>query len=160
MIGGEGATRPSRARGVEREYYGDNMDSCIFCKIIKGEVSDFIIRETDDIIVILSLEGHPLIIPKRHIENIYGLEPDIASQIMVEAVTMAKAVNETSGCTGLNLIQSNGRDAGQEVFHFHLHVRPRWHDDGIEATWNTAELDRDKRQVLSDKLLEYFETKI
>ncbi len=68
------------------------MDNCIFCKIIKGEIADFIINETNDIITILSLEGHPLIIPKQHIENIYGLAPDIASQIMVEAVRMAKAV--------------------------------------------------------------------
>jgi len=140
------------------EFGKADMDNCIFCKIIKGEVSDFIIKETDDIIVILSLEGHPLIIPKRHIENVYGLEPELASQIMVEAVTMAKAVKETTGCTGLNLIQSNGRDAGQEVFHFHLHVRPRWHDDGIEATWNTAELDREKRKALSDTFLEYFQS--
>ncbi len=132
------------------------MDNCIFCKIIKGEIADFIINETDDIITILSLEGHPLIIPKQHIENIYGLEPDIASQIMVEAVRMAKAVRETTKCTGLNLIQSNGHDAGQEVFHFHLHVRPRWQNDGIEETWNTAELDRDKRAILSDTLLAYF----
>ncbi len=130
---------------------------CIFCKIITREKSDFIIRETDDIIVILSLEGHPLIIPKEHIENIYGLEPEIASQIMREAVEMARAVQKTTDCTGLNLIQSNGIDAGQDVFHFHLHVRPRWKGDGIEATWNTAELEQAKRQTLSDKLLAYFE---
>ena len=119
-----------------------SAENCIFCKIIGGQVSDFIIRENDDIIVILSLEGHPLIIPKEHIDCLCELTPELASQIMVEAVTMAKAVRETTGCTGLNLIQSNGADAGQEVFHFHLHVRPRWEDDGIEATWNTAEPGR------------------
>src|SRR4051812_25543787 len=108
------------------------MDSCIFCKIIKGEIPSRKITENEDVFVFLSLQSHPLIIPKKHFESIYELDEKSASEVMKMAVKVANAVKKGLNPDGLNLIQNNGAAAGQEVFHFHLHIRPRWKKDAVK----------------------------
>lgn len=128
------------------------MEDCIFCKIIAGEVPAHIIRRNGDIVTFLSLDGHPLIVPAKHVPDIFAIEPDVAAHIMREAVTLANALREATGCDGINLVQSNGPAAGQDVFHFHLHIKPRWKDDGVTLSWNTDTVEDHKRHALAEKL--------
>ncbi len=105
------------------------MTDCIFCQIATGRAPAYVLDETGDLIVFLSLENHPLVVPKAHIPDIFALDDTTAAAVMQEAVTIAKAVRLGLGCDGVYLTQANGEAAGQDVFHFHLHVYPRWHGD-------------------------------
>ena len=104
------------------------MDNCIFCKIVAREIPAEIISETDDIIVFMSLEKHPLVVPKKHIPDIFSLDDATGALIMKEAIKTSKAVKSNLQCDGIYITQANGAAAGQEVFHYHLHVYPRWND--------------------------------
>jgi histidine triad (HIT) family protein len=122
------------------------MEDCIFCKIINRQIPAYILDENEDVITFLSLENHPLVVPKRHIPNIYSLDDRSASAVMVEAVKIAKAVKEGVGCDGVNLVQANEPAANQDVFHFHLHIKPRWYNDTVILHWNTNEVSAEKLQ--------------
>jgi histidine triad (HIT) family protein len=111
------------------------MDKCIFCKIIKREAPAYIVDENDNVIVFVTPENHPLIVTKKHISDLYSLDDKLASAVMIEAVKIAKAVKAALNCDGVNLVQSNEPEAGQEVFHFHLHIKPRWKGDKVTLTW-------------------------
>ena len=112
------------------------MSDCIFCKIVAGEIPSFKLYEDELLIAILdrfpNTPGHLLIIPKRHVENIYGLNEAEAAAIMPLAQKMADKINAELNPAGLNLLQNNGEAAGQEVFHFHLHLIPRYGRRGAE----------------------------
>jgi histidine triad (HIT) family protein len=107
------------------------MDDCIFCRIIARQAPAYVIHEDDRVIVFLSLEGHPLVVPKGHIPDIYTLDDDAAAAVMQTAVRVARAVRGGLRCDGVYLAQANETAAGQDVFHFHLHVYPRWHGDRL-----------------------------
>ena len=79
------------------------MEACIFCKIIQREEPSYILDENEDVLVFLSLENHPLVVPKKHIPDIYALDERTATAIMVEAVIIARAVKKGLGCDGINL---------------------------------------------------------
>jgi histidine triad (HIT) family protein len=102
------------------------MEDCIFCKIIKRKVPGYIIEEDDDIIVFLALEGHPLVVTKKHIPNVYSLDDKSAAAVMKVAVRVSNALKKSLECDGINLIQANEPAARQDVFHFHMHVKPRF----------------------------------
>jgi len=122
------------------------MEDCIFCKIINRQIPAYILDENEDVITFLSLENHPLVVPKRHIPNIYSLDDRSASAVMVEAVKIAKAGKEGVGCDGVNLVQANEPAANQDVFHFHLHIKPRWYNDTVILHWNTTKVSPEKLQ--------------
>jgi histidine triad (HIT) family protein len=122
------------------------MEDCIFCKIINRQIPTYILDENEDVVTFLSLENHPLVVPKRHIPNIYSLDDRSASAVMVEAVKIAKAVKEGVGCDGVNLVQANEPAANQDVFHFHLHIKPRWYNDTVILHWNTTKVSPEKLQ--------------
>jgi histidine triad (HIT) family protein len=107
------------------------MDDCIFCHIIARQAPAYVIHEDDRVIVFLSLESHPLVVPRVHIPNIYTLDDDTAAAVMQAAVRVARAVKTGLRCDGVYLAQANEPAAGQDVFHFHLHIYPRWHGDGL-----------------------------
>jgi histidine triad (HIT) family protein len=107
------------------------MDDCIFCRIIARQAPAYVIHEDDRVIVFLSLESHPLVVPKAHIPDIYTLDDDTASAVMQTATRVARAVKAGLHCDGVYLTQANEPAAGQDVFHFHLHVYPRRHGDGL-----------------------------
>ena len=101
---------------------------CIFCQIVAREVPAYIIDENDRVIVFLSLENHPLVVPREHIPDIYAMPNDVGAAVMVEAVKMARAVKKALQCDGVYLTQANESAAGQDVFHYHLHIYPCWGD--------------------------------
>jgi histidine triad (HIT) family protein len=109
--------------------------SCPFCKMVKHELNAVIVYEDNDILTIMDLypatPGHILLLPRRHIEDIYSLREDLASRIMVAATKIAKAIKQQLSPDGLNLIQSNELAAGQTIPHFHLHIVPRYNGDPV-----------------------------
>lgn len=115
------------------------MDNCIFCKIIGGEIPSATLYEDEDFKVIMDIspasKGHAIMLAKRHAANLYELDDDTAEKALKVARKVAKAMKEELGCTGLNLLQNNGVDAGQTVFHFHIHLIPRYEKDQIQIDW-------------------------
>lgn len=117
-------------------------NNCIFCKIIKGEIPSTCIYEDQDFKVILDISpaarGHALILSREHYANLYELPEDLAAKTMVLAKRIASHMTEKLQCDGFNLVQNNGEVAGQTVFHFHLHLIPRYKDGDNRdlLTWN------------------------
>ncbi len=109
-------------------------DNCIFCKIIAGEIPSHTLYEDEQFRVILDVSpatrGHALILPKQHYANLYELPEDMAADAMRLAKKMMKTMTDKLNCDGFNLVQNNGEAAGQTVFHFHMHLIPRYKDDG------------------------------
>ena len=113
--------------------------SCIFCKLANGEIPSKTLYEDEDFRVILDLgpatKGHALILPKEHFANLYEISDDIAAKTLVLAKKMATAMTKAFKCEGFNLVQNNGEVAGQTVFHFHMHMIPRYKGDTAKITW-------------------------
>ena len=109
-------------------------DDCIFCKLANGVFATRSIYEDEDFNVILDLapatKGHALILPKDHYKNLYELPDETAGKAMKLAKKMAIRMTDKLGADGFNLLQNNNEVAGQTVFHFHLHLIPRYNDDG------------------------------
>lgn len=108
----------------------DSTD-CIFCKIIRGEIPARIIDQNSDVLVMLSLENHPLVITREHVVDIFSLTDKQGADVMSEAIKVAKAMREAIHPDGIHLAQSNGAAAGQDVFHYHMHLYPRWKDSRV-----------------------------
>jgi histidine triad (HIT) family protein len=142
---------------VDREEMKMRDDNCIFCKIANGEIPSRTLYEDTDFRVILDLgpatRGHALILPKEHYKNLYEISDDTASKVLPLAKKMSILMRDKLGCEGFNLIQNNNEIAGQSVFHFHMHLIPRYTDDGqnlvMKANKMTdEELDSIKNQIL------------
>lgn len=117
-------------------------EDCIFCKIANGEIPSRTLYEDEDFRVILDMapatKGHALILPKNHFANLYELPDELAGKAMVLAKKMASVITEKFHCDGFNLVQNNGEYAGQTIFHFHLHLIPRFEGDNQKILWNTT----------------------
>ncbi|MBR4669722.1 MAG: HIT family protein [Butyrivibrio sp.] len=115
------------------------MSDCIFCKIANGEIPSNTIYEDDDFRVILDLgpatKGHALVLPKKHYADLFEIPEEIVAGAVKVAKKVAGIMKEKLGCDGLNLVQNNGEAAGQTVMHFHLHIIPRYKDDGQHILW-------------------------
>ena len=109
-------------------------DNCIFCKIINGEIPSHVLYEDEQFKVILDVnpatKGHALILPKEHYANLYELPEETAADAMKLAQRMMRKMTEKLDCDGFNIVQNNGEAAGQTVFHFHMHLIPRYKNDG------------------------------
>lgn len=128
--------------------------NCIFCKIAAGEIPSTTLYEDDDFRVILDIEpatkGHALILPKEHYANLYELDDAIASKALVLAKKMTVVLRDVLGCDGYNIVQNNGTVAGQTVFHFHMHLIPRYEGDQVKIGWAQGSLtDEVKEEILS-----------
>ena len=129
------------------------MSDCIFCKIANGEIPSATLYEDEDFRVILDLgpasKGHALILPKAHAANIYEISDDMAAKAMILAKKMATKMTEALKCDGFNIVQNNGEPAGQTVFHFHMHLIPRYEGDQVGITWKPGTLtDAVKNEIL------------
>lgn len=130
------------------------QDTCIFCKIANGMIPSKTIYEDEDFRVILDLgpatRGHALILPKRHSADIYELPEETASKVMVLAKKMASRMTEKLQCDGFNIVQNNGETAGQTVMHYHLHLIPRYRDDGQNILWKPTEVTQEELEQVRD----------
>lgn len=111
---------------------------CIFCKIVKGEIPSYKVYEDNDTVAFLDVfpvtRGHCLVIPKAHAENIFDIAEADLQKIISVTKTVSEKVKYALGADGIRLSQSNGKMAGQEVMHLHMHIIPRYKDDGISMS--------------------------
>ena len=119
------------------------MNECVFCGILSGNIPAHFVYKDDLVVAFLSLEQpNPykvLVVSRAHVETVYDLSDEQAAAIFKVTVKIARGVRGVSKCEGMNLVQSNGRAGQQDVFHFHLHIVPRFSGDGIVLDWdNTA----------------------
>ena len=131
-------------------------EDCIFCRIANGEIPSATIYEDADFRVILDLgpasKGHALILPKEHFDNIYELDEDTAAKAFVLAKNMAGKMTEALGCDGFNIVQNNGAVAGQTVSHFHMHLIPRYKDDGQTIGWKPGEPTQEELEEIKNTI--------
>ena len=129
---------------------------CIFCKIINKEIPAYTLYENDDVLCFLDIsqatKGHTLIVPKRHVENVFDLDEKSSEEIMKAAVKVANLLKEKLNLTSVNLLNNSGDLAGQTVMHFHMHVLPRYVDDEIDFHQVDHEPDFDKLNKLYEEL--------
>lgn len=107
---------------------------CIFCKIIKGEIPSYTVYEDDSVIAFLDIHptsnGHTLIVPKKHFENLYEMDPETLTKIEIASQKVGKLLKEKLGCKGITRVQNN--EYGQEVKHYHMHLIPRYEKDNLQ----------------------------
>lgn len=122
------------------------MSDCIFCKIVNGELPAAKVYEDEHVLAFLDIsqvtKGHTLVIPKVHTENVFTLTPEAAGRLFRAVPVIANALNKAFSPVGLNLLNNNGEQAGQTVFHYHLHLIPRYgKGDGFGAVWKSHASD-------------------
>lgn len=129
-------------------------EQCIFCKIANGDIPSKSIYEDDKFKVILDLgpatRGHALILPKDHAADLFELPDDTAKEVLVLAKKLGGQMVDKLHADGMNLVQNNGEAAGQTVFHFHMHLIPRYEDDTVNVKWQPGNLtEEDKKEILA-----------
>jgi histidine triad (HIT) family protein len=140
------------------------MDDCVFCKIVEGQVPSNMVYEDEHVAAFFPLEkdmlsrGHLVVVPKKHCENIYDITIDELTFLMRAVKLISKKLKESYGADGVNLLHASGKAAQQSVPHFHLHLVPRFRDDGLD-TWpktgyvekETADVYKRIKELLSEK---------
>lgn len=118
---------------------GEPDPGCDFCDIVARQEDAREILRTDQVLAFFPLEpatlGHTLVIPRKHVRDIWELDDDTAAALAVATLRVASAVRDAMRIDGLNIIQSNGEAATQSVMHLHVHVVPRWHHDRMGPIW-------------------------
>ena len=133
-------------------------DDCIFCKLANGEIPTNALYEDDIVKVIFdaspAAKGHVLILPKEHFDNIYELDDDTAAHVFKVAAKISKAYKKALDFDGLNIVQNNGEVAGQSVFHFHIHIIPRYDEDDANIKWTPGTQDTEGLEKIAAKVKE------
>lgn len=124
----------------------DAQSSCVFCDIINRQVESHIVAETADVLCFLdhlpATYGHTLVVPKRHCQDLFDISQESFQSVMATAKHVANALRETCAASGVNLVHASGLAAHQTVFHFHVHVVPRYDGDSIVVFPRLADLAR------------------
>lgn len=132
-------------------------ETCIFCKIAAGEIPSRTIYEDERFRVFLDLgpaaKGHALIVPKEHYANLYELPEELAADAMRLAKKEAALMTQKLSCDGFQLVQNNGETAGQSVFHFHLHLIPRYRNDGQKIAWKPGSMSDEELDAVKDQIV-------
>ena len=109
------------------------MKDCIFCKIIMGDIPGHVLYEDENVLVFMDIsqttKGHTLVVPKVHRRDIYEMNAQEIQQVFSIVPKISAALRDAFDCKGLNIVNNNGAPAGQTVFHFHVHLIPRYDDD-------------------------------
>ena len=133
-------------------------DDCIFCKIANGEIPSKTVYEDPEFRVILDLgpatKGHALILPKEHAGDLYELPEESAAKAMTLAQKIGKTMVQKLHCDGLNLVQNNGEAAGQTVRHFHLHLIPRYVNDGQSINWKPGKPSDEELEAIRKTIVQ------
>ena len=124
------------------------MDDCLFCQIVAGAVPSIRVHEDERAIAIMDIypatRGHVLVIPREHADDIHGASDDDVAHCASVAKRLAGRAMASLGADGVTVMQSNGAAAWQTVFHYHVHVIPRYHDDPLELPWTPAPADQNE----------------
>lgn len=132
------------------------VDNCIFCKILADEIPSAVVYEDEQFRAILDVNpaarGHVIILPKNHAADLFEFPDEEASAIFVVAKKIAGAVKKAYHCDGVNILQNNGKAAGQSVFHLHVHVIPRFEGDTehVNIGWRPGETPEDLQTIAEE----------
>jgi histidine triad (HIT) family protein len=131
-------------------------ESCIFCKIVKGEIPSSKIYETDTVLVFMDIRplsaGHTLVIPKEHCVDLFDIPNKLLCDVYSASKMVAAAVKETTSADGISIIQQNGKAAGQDIFHLHVHIVPR-HEGQKLPPFNDLQIaPREQLEELANKI--------
>ncbi|PYZ94115.1 HIT family protein [Salipaludibacillus keqinensis] len=137
----------------------NRKEDCIFCKIVNGEIPVSKVYENEHVLAFLDLsqvtKGHTLVIPKNHEENIFELSETTIEHVFKAVPKVANAINSAFDPVGLNMLNNNGEAAGQSVFHYHVHLIPRYgKGDGFGAVWHdhSSEYSTDDLQLVAEQI--------
>ena len=134
------------------------MENCIFCKIITGDMPGHVLYEDEHVFVFLDIsqttKGHTLVVPKAHRKDVFEMAPHEMEQVFSIVPKLSTALKEVFDCTGLNVVNNNGESAGQTVFHYHVHLIPRYGNDdfGIRFVNHMAAYDQVALAELKGKI--------
>jgi len=129
------------------------MNDCIFCKIVSGDIPSYKVYEDDHVYAFLDItqgtKGHTLLIPKKHVPNVYSLDDDTAYNVFKTVPKVANALKKAFKPIGLNILNNNDKPL-QSVYHFHIHLIPRYEDDGmvISSVNHADDYDEDAFKAL------------
>ena len=131
-------------------------DDCIFCKIANGEIPSTTIHENEEFRVFFDInpasKGHCLIVPKQHYNDIFDMDAETGGKLFSLATVVARSLKKELNCEGMNIVQNNGIIAGQTVFHFHLHLIPRYTGDTVNVGWQPGEANMEELAELAKKV--------
>jgi histidine triad (HIT) family protein len=131
-------------------------DDCIFCKIVAGELPASKIHEDERTIAFMDISpatrGHLLVIPKAHARDVLEVEAEDLEACARSAQALARRIKERLGADGVNILNSCGSAAWQTVFHFHVHVIPRYDDDPLQLPWVPQPGDQDEIRAAGEEL--------
>jgi histidine triad (HIT) family protein len=132
------------------------MSECVFCKIRDGQIPSVKVYEDDRTLAFMDIHplnpGHCLVIPRAHAATLFEAEPADLQAAITAAQKVARALREVLAPDGLNMLQANGAAAFQSVPHFHLHLIPRWSNDGKGFDWKLVSGDRDQITKAGERL--------
>lgn len=126
----------------------DTDPDCLFCKIVSGELPSQRVDEDEHTVAFMDINpgtrGHALVVPRRHAKNLLEISPDDLAVTVQAAQRLARRAVDAFGADGVNLINSCGERAWQTVFHFHIHVLPRYEGDPVRLPWTPSPGDPDE----------------
>jgi histidine triad (HIT) family protein len=132
------------------------MNDCIFCKIISGEIASARIYEDEHALAFLDANpnnhGHTLVVPKTHARNVLDISEDSLSHMVPAVKKVSRAVFEGMGAAGLNITMNNEKAAGQVVFHLHIHIIPRFQDDGLRVWTRKTPYKNGEMEEVAEKI--------
>lgn len=135
---------------------GEGMKDCVFCKIVRGEIPATVVLKDEHTLVFMDIgsvnPGHVLVAAKPHVENLQGMDGELAGAMFRSAVRAARAIEAVFRPAGISVYQANGAAAGQTVFHAHIHVLPRWENDGLTFTWPVKNPPREELEKVAAQL--------
>jgi histidine triad (HIT) family protein len=150
--------QPRGGRRIGFAAMADRDPDCIFCKIVAGELPGTIVAEDERTVAFMDINpatrGHALVVPRRHTPDLGAIDPDDLAAVAAAAQRLATRARERLGADGINLMNSWGADAWQTVFHFHLHVIPRYADDPLQLPWKPESGDEAEIASAADALRE------
>ncbi len=130
--------------------------NCVFCKIVAKQIPAALVYEDSDTLAFMDLgqvnPGHVLVATKAHAENVFALDESQAAAVFCSTARVARAIRDAFEPQGVTLFQANGKAALQTVFHFHIHVLPRWESDGMSLVWPAKNPPRDKLEEYAAKI--------
>jgi histidine triad (HIT) family protein len=136
------------------------MKDCIFCKVIKGELPSAKVYEDDKVIGILDIspnnKGHCLVIPKKHSKDLLDMNEDDLTATINAIQKISNAVSRAFNC-GFNIVMNNGKEGGQVVFHSHIHIIPRFANDGIKFEVKHLKYEGDEMREFAEKIRKHIQ---
>ena len=131
-------------------------DDCIFCKIVAGDLPAQVVYQDDHTVSFMDINpwtrGHALVIPRNHSRNLLDIDEDDLAHVMAAAKRLAVHMRDRLGCDGVNVLNSSEPAAWQTVFHFHVHVIPRYDDDPLRLPGAPQQVDQDELRAVAEEL--------